>query len=84
MSVTVHGQKQFISAEPRNVVDVLLELWLAASSAGGGTAAGEVDAKAGGARAGFPSEVRLSAARCTAVEKPWRMRARLIAGGGEV
>ncbi|CAM9266475.1 unnamed protein product, partial [Hapterophycus canaliculatus] len=33
ISVTVHGQKQLISSEPRNAVDVFLELWLAASSA---------------------------------------------------
>lgn len=41
MSVTLHGQKQLVSSEPRNVVDALLELWLAASSAmeNGATAA---------------------------------------------
>lgn len=31
MAVTVHGRKQLVSADPRNVVDALLELWLAAS-----------------------------------------------------
>ncbi|CAM9118941.1 unnamed protein product [Scytosiphon promiscuus] len=33
ISVNVHGQKQLISSEPRNAVNVFLELWLAASSA---------------------------------------------------
>eukprot|EP00752_Nemacystus_decipiens_P003235 g2993.t1 len=59
MSMTVHGQKQFVSAEPRHVVDVLLELWLAASSATVGTAAGGVDAKVDAEGAGVPSEVVL-------------------------
>ncbi|CAN0117924.1 unnamed protein product [Ectocarpus sp. 8 AP-2014] len=43
MSVTLHGQKQLVSSEPRHVVDALLELWLAASSAmeDGATAAAQ-------------------------------------------
>ncbi|CAN0006849.1 unnamed protein product, partial [Ectocarpus fasciculatus] len=32
MSVTLHGQKRLVSSEARNVVDAILELWLAASS----------------------------------------------------
>ncbi|CAM9246457.1 unnamed protein product [Ectocarpus sp. 13 AM-2016] len=48
MSVTLHGQKQLVSSEPRNFVDALLELWLAASSAmeDGATAAAAAAAAA--------------------------------------
>lgn len=63
MSVTVHGQKQFVSAEPRNVVDVFLGLWLAASSAGDGAAtaaAGGAGTKAAEKRTGAIAEVQLS------------------------
>lgn len=71
MAVTVHGQKQFVSAEPRNVVDVLLELWLAASSSRDGVAAGGGDAKNDGKGMDVTTEVwcvdYLSILRCTAV-----------------
>ncbi|CAM9627731.1 unnamed protein product [Pylaiella littoralis] len=59
MSVTVHGQKQLVSAEPRDVVDVFLELWLAASSAACGAVAGGVGAKGGGGQADVAADVAM-------------------------
>lgn len=64
MSVTVHGQKQLVSAEPREVVDVFLELWLAASSAACGAVAGGVGVKGGGGQADVAADVSMCVRVC--------------------
>lgn len=55
MSVTLHGQKKLVDPDPCNVVDALVELWLAASltaemegvpSKGAGGGAGRAEAAA--------------------------------------
>lgn len=60
MSVTAHGRKQYISSEPRNAVDVLLELWLAASLATHGTGAAGVGGRGGGGVETMPGATKMS------------------------
>ena len=60
MSVTLHGQKKLVDPNPCNVMDTLVELWLAASLTAEREGAPSPGAGGGGAgRAEAAAEVRL-------------------------
>lgn len=67
ISVTVHGQKQLISSDSRNAVDVFLELWLAASSAMDEGVRASVDGEGVAKTSDIAAEVCVSVSACPQV-----------------